>query len=53
VDRTIAKNETLNRARLLSEKIDITPKRLPISGMIRPGFKKALNVSTAALMIPE
>lgn len=53
VDRTIVKHATFNRANLLASIISITPKRLPISNLIRPGFKKALNVSTAALMIPE
>lgn len=53
VDRMIVKDATNNRANLLSSLIDITPKRLPISDFIKKGFKKALNVSTAALMIPE
>jgi tRNA (guanine9-N1)-methyltransferase len=42
------KNATLNRSRL----IGVRSARLPISHMIKANFKKALNVSTAALMIP-
>lgn len=49
VDRLIVKNATLNRSR----GIGIRAMRLPISHMIKKSFKKALNVSTAALMIPE
>ena len=49
MDRLIVKNATLNRANLLQ----ITARRLPIGNFIKNNFKKALNVSTAALMIPE
>jgi tRNA (guanine9-N1)-methyltransferase len=49
VDRTIVKNATLYRSRGLG----VRACRLPISHLIKPNFKKALNVCTAALMIPE
>lgn len=44
----ILKNATLNRSKLLN----VRSARLPIAQFIKPSYKKCLNVSTAALMVP-
>lgn len=46
--RPIIKNATINRANL----VKVKAAKFPIGHMIKPSFKKCLNVSTAALLIP-